>query len=50
MKATLNQDQLNQIQAILQLFPISHLQQVQKIVEILNASVVNEPVEELHPK
>jgi hypothetical protein len=42
MKATLNQDQLNQIQAILQLFPISHLQQVQKIVEILNSAVVNE--------
>jgi hypothetical protein len=42
MKATLNQDQLNQIQAILQLLPISHLQQVQKIVEILNSSVTNE--------
>jgi hypothetical protein len=39
MKATLNQDQLNQIQAILQLFPISHLGQVQKIVEILNSAV-----------
>ena len=42
MKATLNQDQLNKIQAILQLFPISHLNQVQKIVEILNSAVSNE--------
>ena len=39
MKAILNQEQLNQIQAILQLFPISHLGQVQKIVEILNSAV-----------
>ena len=50
MKATLSEDQLNQIQAILQLLPISHLQQVQKIVEILNSAVSNEPVEELSSK
>jgi hypothetical protein len=39
MKAILNQEQLNQIQAILQLFPISHLGQVQQIVQILNSAV-----------
>ena len=39
MKAILNQEHLDQIQAILQLFPISHLGQVQKIVEILNSAL-----------
>ena len=39
MKATLGQEHIDQIQAILQLFLISHLGQVQKIVEILNSAV-----------
>jgi hypothetical protein len=44
MKATLNQNQLNQIQEILQQFPIKHLSEVQKIVQILNQSL-EQPVE-----
>jgi len=39
MKVTLNEKQLNEIQAILNQLPISHLNQVQKIVEILNLGV-----------
>jgi hypothetical protein len=44
MKVTLNQNQLNQIQEILQQFPIKYLSEVQKIVQILNESV-EQPVE-----
>jgi hypothetical protein len=39
MKVTLKENQLNEIQAILNQLPISHLNQVQKIVEILNSGV-----------
>jgi hypothetical protein len=39
MKVTLDEKQLNEIQAILNQLPISHLNQVQKIVEILNSGV-----------
>ena len=50
MKATLSEDQLNQIQAILQMFPIKNMQEVQQIVKILHSAVSNEPVEELSSK
>jgi hypothetical protein len=45
MKIVLDQNKLNEIQAILNLFPISHLNQVQKIVEILNSAVEQEELE-----
>jgi hypothetical protein len=39
MNVQLDQSKLNEIQSILNQFPISHLAQVQKIVEILNSGV-----------
>jgi hypothetical protein len=39
MKVTLDEKQLNEIQSILNQLPISHIIQVQKIVEILNSGV-----------
>ena len=39
MKVTLDEKQLNEIQSILSELPIRLLNQVQKIVEILNAGV-----------
>ena len=39
MKATLNQEQLNQIQAILQLFPTKFSWEVGEIVKIINSSL-----------
>lgn len=39
MKATLNQDQLNQIQELLQMFPIKYTAEVEKIVKIINQGI-----------
>jgi hypothetical protein len=40
MNVQLDQTKLNEIQSILNQFPISHLAQVQKIVEILNSGMI----------
>jgi hypothetical protein len=45
MKIVLDQNKLNEIQDILNLFPIKHLHEVQKIVEILNSAVEQEELE-----
>jgi hypothetical protein len=44
MKVTLDEKTLNEIQSILNQFPISHLPQVQKIIEIMNGSVEKQDV------
>ena len=39
MRVILEEKTLNEIQSILNQFPISHLPQVQKIIEIMNGAV-----------
>ena len=47
MRVILEEKTLNEIQSILNQFPISHLPQVQKIIEIMNGAV--EKKEEVCP-
>lgn len=44
MKATLNQDQLNQIQELLQMFPIKYTAEVEKIVQIINQAIAQNEI------
>ena len=44
MRVILEEKPLNEIQSILNQFPISHLPQVQKIIEIMNGAVEKEDV------
>jgi hypothetical protein len=46
MKVILEEKTLNEIQSILNQFPISHLAQVQRIIEIMNSAVEKEVISE----